>query len=173
MNRRFWGLTLALLLLVPCAAGQGQGQRRTPEPTIRLPEDQALDQALSEMLAAWQVGDLEALHLFFADDVTVVSGAFEPPIVGWTNYAKAYQLQRQRIQQPRMERRNTLVHLRGNLAWASYQWEFAALVDGKPMVARGHTSLVLEKRRDRWVILHNHTSTVGEPQMTSPPAPQP
>ena len=34
---------------------------------------------ISEMLGAWQVGDVDKLHKDYADDVTVVNGAYAPP----------------------------------------------------------------------------------------------
>jgi len=168
MKRRLMAAAVTLILL---AGGLLAGQRKA-DPPMRLTEEQAADLAISEMLAAWQIGDVETLRGYHADDLTVVSGGFEPPIVGWANYAQAYTRQRQRVIQPRIERRNTLMHVKGTMAWASYQWEFGALVEGKPSVARGHTTLVLEKRRDRWIVLHNHTSVISD---TGPeqPATQP
>jgi ketosteroid isomerase-like protein len=164
MKRRSMAATLALLVLLAVPLGA----QRKADPPMRLTEEQAVDLAISEMLAAWQIGDLETLRGYHADDLTVVSGGFEPPIVGWANYAQAYARQRQRVIQPRIERRNTLVHVKGTIAWASYQWEFGALVEGKPSVARGHTTLVLEKRRDRWIVLHNHTSVVTDASPAQP-----
>ena len=46
---------------------------------------------IGEMLGAWQVGDVDAMHKFYADDATFTSGAFEPPIVGFQNYVASYQ----------------------------------------------------------------------------------
>jgi uncharacterized protein (TIGR02246 family) len=129
-----------------------------------LPDDRAIDLVISEMLGAWQIGDLERLHKFYADDVVVVSGAWEPPVTGWDNYAKAYQRQRERTQRVTMDRTNTLIRVLGNTSWASYQWQFSGVVDGTPMVARGQTTLVLEKQKDRWMIIHNHTSLIPEAQ---------
>ncbi len=147
--------------------------------TIPIPDERSIDIVISEMIGAWQIGDIERLHKTYGDDVIVVSGAWEPPVVGWENYLKSYQTQRARIQSPLMERYNTYVKADGNVGWASYQWEFKATVDGNPMSARGQTTLVLEKRNGRWVIVHNHTSLVSgapaaptaapaKPQQTQP-----
>ena len=126
--------------------------------TMPMPDERAIDIVISEMIGAWQIGDVERLHKAYADDVVMVSGAWEPPVIGWDKYLQAYQQQRTRIQSPLMERYNTYVKADGNVGWASYQWEFKAAVDGNPMNARGQTTLVLEKRNGRWVIVHNHTS---------------
>jgi uncharacterized protein (TIGR02246 family) len=158
---------------------QSRDQKKSGNSTealVRLPDDQAIELAISEMLGAWQVGNVEMLHKYYADDVTVVSGAWEPPLVGWANFVQAYQRQRERMQGGRMDRVNTYIKVTGNVAWAVYQWDFAAIVDGKPIGARGHTTLILEKRADRWLIVQNHTSIVSEtqaPQQAPPPAPKP
>jgi len=73
-------------------------------------------------------------------------------------------------QQVRLDRSNTLIRVApsGNLAWASYQWEFTAVVDGVPSSAFGHTTLIFEKRNDNWLIVHNHTSLVQASQAAAP-----
>ena len=164
-----------LVLLVCCGAVLAQTKQRKEakppksEPVVRLPDEQTIDLRVSEMLAAWQIGDVEMLHKYYADDVAVVSGTWEPPLLGWANFAQAYLTQRKRMESGRLDRRNTTIRVNGNLAWVVYQWEFSALVDGKPTTANGHTTLVLEKRNDRWLIVHNHTSIV--PEMREAPAP--
>ncbi len=138
-----------------------------------LPDDRAIDMTISEMLGAWQIGDVERLHKYYSDDVVVVSGAWEPPVVGWNSYVQAYQKQRERTQNVRLDRVNTVVKVDGNIGWANYQWEFGATVDNSPMVVRGQTTLILEKRKDQWIIVHNHTSLVQQATRTPPAAPSP
>ena len=146
----------------------------TPAPTVIAPDEQKIDTAIGEMLGAWQLGDIEKLHAHFADDVDAVNGMWAPPVVGWPNYLTSYQSQRARTQQVRLDRSNTLIRISpgGSTAWACYQWEFTAVVDGVPVSAFGHTTLVFEKRNNAWLIVHNHTSLVQAPQ-ANPPAAQP
>jgi ketosteroid isomerase-like protein len=163
------GAALLLALASPAAA-QKKKKNDTPQPSDDKPilpkgDDQQIDYLISEMLGAWQVGDIEKLHKDYADDVSVVSGTWAPPVFGWATYLAAYQQQRARMQQVRMDRINTYTKINGNNAWACYQWDFSAVVDGQPTQAQGQTTLVLEKRTDHWVIVHNHTSV--------PPATQP
>jgi len=173
----YWLVVGLLLLLFSGAVALGQrkeSKEKKKELLAGLPEEQVINADLSEMLAAWQIGNVELLHKHYADDVTVVSGAWEPPLMGWTNYVKAYQGQQQRMQGGNLDRVNTYVNVKGNIAWAAYQWQFSALVDGKPTSARGHTSLILEKRNGRWLIVHNHTSIVPEVREVTPaPSPKP
>jgi len=141
--------------------------------SIPMPDEQRIDYRISEMLGAWQLGDVDRLHEVYADDAVFVSGIWEPPVFGWTNYLPVYQRQRARMQQVRMDRVNTFIKVNGAVGWACYQWDFGGTVDGQPMTSRGQTTLVFEKRNNLWVIVHNHTSAAqGAPTTTQPqPAP--
>ena len=148
--------------------------------TIPMPDQQQIDYNISEMLGAWQLGDVDRLHKNYADDAVFVSGLWEPPVFGWSNFLPLYQLQRARMQQVRLDRVNTYIKVSGAVGWACYQWDFSGTVDGQPMTARGKTTLLFEKRNDRWLIVHNHTSvaqaappTTAQPQQPAAPANSP
>ena len=142
-------------------------------PIIPLTDEQQIDYMISEVLGAWQVGDIERLHKAYADEVVVVSGAYAPPVMGWNSYLASYQQQKARMQQVRMDRMNTYIKVDGNVGWACYQWDFSGMVDGQPSEAQGQTTLVLEKRNNHWVIVHNHTSLVPMAPPTTPAGTQP
>jgi len=173
-------LPIAILLMVGLMfAGPVNAQKKkktdTPapaNPVNSLPDEQRIDYGIGQMLGAWQLGDTATMHKFYADDVSVVAGTWTPPAIGWTNYLAAYQMQRARMQQVRLDRSNTLIRVdpSGTFAWACYQWEFSAVVDGAPSAAEGQTTLVLQKRNNDWLIVHNHTSIV---QASQPAAPAP
>jgi ketosteroid isomerase-like protein len=186
-------LALAMIvLLAACAspaAAQKDKKKKQPaitpadstNPLVPMADENQIDYMVSEMLGAWQLGDVDKLHKDYADDVTVVNGAYAPPIVGWTNYLAVYQQQRARMQQVRMDRSNSLIRVAGNVGWICYQWDFAATADGQPTAAQGQTTLVVEKRNNHWIIVHNHTSMVRQltpgPNATgasgTPPSSQP
>jgi ketosteroid isomerase-like protein len=175
---------IALLLLGsgrPLASQKNNKNAKEPDVSgiaslMPLPDPQAIELMLSQMLAAWQIGDEELLHSFYAEDVLVVSGAWEPPLRGWAAYLHAYQAQRARTQAARLERTNTFTKVLGTSAWCTYQWEFNGQVDGALTNAVGQTTLVLEKRGSEWLIVANHTSVAPAPQRPLPssavPAPQ-
>jgi ketosteroid isomerase-like protein len=136
---------------------------------LNLPDQQQIDTQISMMLGAWQVGDTDKMHTYYADDVLVVSGGPQPPISGWANYVLAYQSQRGHMSSVRLDRSNTFTKVTGNTAWSTYQWNFNGLVDGKNTAAQGHTTLALEKRDGHWLIVLNHTSLgEGVPTVTAP-----
>jgi ketosteroid isomerase-like protein len=166
-------LAFSLALATTAAAQKKKKKDATPPPastsnTMAMPDEQRIDYLISEMLGAWQVGDVDKLHKCIADDVSVVNGFWAPPVIGWENYVASYKSQRLRTQQVRLDRTNTLIRLAGKFAWASYQWDFSAVVDGQPGAAQGQTTLVFEKRGDDWVVVHNHTSLVQASQPVTP-----
>jgi len=136
-------------------------------------EEQQIDVQISTMLGAWQINDLDKLHQTYAEDVILVSGNWAPPIVGWANFAAMYQQQRAHMQQVHMDRLNTYIKVQGTFAWACYQWDFSANVDGQASAARGQTTLVFEKENGRWLIVHNHTSLVQALGALAPFRPDP
>jgi ketosteroid isomerase-like protein len=151
---------------------------------VPLSDEQQIDYTLSDMLGAWQLGDVDKLRADYGDDVVVVNGSWAPPIFGWTNYLAIYQQQRARMQQVRMDRFNTFIKVSGTVGWACYQWEFAGVVDGQRTESQGQTTVVLEKRNNHWVIVLNHTSLAprvpqaapasapsGQQQPAKPPSP--
>ena len=161
--------------LAPAAAQKDKKKKKEeaqPTATLKtlqaMPDNQQIEYLISEMLGAWQIGDVEKLHSTYADDIAMVSGGWTPPVIGWANYAPIFQAQRARMQRVRMDRSNTFIWVNGNTGWACYQWDFSADVDGQPIQSRGQTTVVVVKRNDHWIIVENHTSlSPGGPQ-TSP-----
>ena len=177
MSRR--GIAVLALAASLCTAGfvHGQNQKNKQKnadssgnTSSVLPENQAIYLLVSQMLGAWQAGDAEDMHKFYADDVMVISGAWEPPLVGWVNYARAYQAQFARTSGCRLERINSYIKMAGDTAWVTYQWKFVGNVDGKRAEAFGHTTLLLQKRAGSWLVVLNHTSAIptDEPSAGTP-----
>jgi ketosteroid isomerase-like protein len=177
-NLNFLMLAASLVGCLPLLANgqatqkQNQKKQQDSQSTavaspIPPPDSQAIDMAISQMLGAWQVGDVDLMHKSYADDVTIVSGQWEPPILGWANYVKAYQAQRARTQGDRLERSNSYTKITGETAWCTYQWHYTGQINGVPAAAFGHTTLVLEKRAGNWLIVLNDTSVVPVSQPAS------
>lgn len=183
--RKTFLLVIAAAVLLTCglpAAAQKEKKNKkdkTPpadssNTLIPMSDEQLIDYTISEVLGAWQIGDVDKLHKDYADDVSIVSGSWGPPVIGWTNYLAIYQQQRARMQQVRLDRSNTFIKVSGTVAWACYQWDFGAVVDGQQAGSQGQTTVVLEKRNNHWVIVHNHTSFVqGAPAAAPTNMPQP
>jgi len=121
-------LLLGAVLFLACAAPAGAQKKKKnePPPTENKPviptgDEQQIDYMISEMLGAWQLGDIERLRKAYADDVAIVNGIWAPPVFTWTNYLAVFQQQHARMQQVRMDRSNTYIKLSGNFGWACYQ----------------------------------------------------
>lgn len=145
---------------------------QSPMPTVPVPVSDEIDRDIGEMLAAFQLGKIEMMHKYYSDNAVFVSGAYAPPIVGWQNYVVDYQRSLAAFQGMQLIRRNTNVFVHGDIAWASYQWEFLSSYQNKPYSAHGQTTLILQKVGESWLIVHNHTSQVCD-QVPEQPQPQP
>jgi uncharacterized protein (TIGR02246 family) len=178
---RIFALALIMAMLNFCAvASQAQQKDKkkkkdpalvdnnSSNPVVPLTDEQQIDYMISEVLGAWQIGDSDRMHKDYADDVSVVRGDWQPPVLGWSNYETLYKQQRAKMQQVRMDRSNTYIKVNGNTAWACFQWDFAAVIDGNPSAARGQSTYVMVKRDNRWLIAHDHTSVVQSVQPQSP-----
>ena len=139
-------------------------------PAVPVPDAQVIDHDIGEMLGAFQVGNVEAVHKYYSDNATFVRGTFDPPLVGWANYVKTYQQQRAAFPGMQVIRRNTSIFVHADVSWVSYQWQFESTFNGKPFSARGQTTLVLNKAGDNWLIVHNHTSEICPDTATPAPA---
>ena len=181
-TQKVFPLLVAAALSLTCVSNATAQKKKKNEPPpqvdssntiVPLGDEQQIDYMLSEMLGAWQLGDIEKLHKVYADDVSLVNGSWAPPVLGWANYLAVYQQQRARMQQVRMDRTNTYIKVNGTVGWACYQWDFAAVVDGQQTESQGQTTVVVEKRNNHWVIVHNHTSLAPKVQnapANTPPA---
>lgn len=167
-----WGRILAAVacvLAMSSGAWAGQNKKKQTKSTEQakqqpslppLPAAEQIDHNIGEMLAGFQVGDVELMHKYYADNATFVRSTYDPPLSGWQNYAALYNQQRSQFQGIQLIRRNTFIFPHGDVAWACYQWEFTAQFNGGPYEARGQTTLVFNKIGDQWLIVHNHTSQV-------------
>jgi ketosteroid isomerase-like protein len=164
--------TAFLLAIAAPAHAQKTKIKQVPEPpSAPVAGNHVIDLAIAQMLGAWQVGDVEKMHKFYADDVLVVSEAWQPPIYTWANYLPAYESQHSRMFAIHFERTNTVIRVKDNSAWATYQWELNTTVDGNKIFARGDTTLVFEKRDGNWLIVLNHTAVT--PDAAPAPAAKP
>jgi len=181
IHKFFLFLMAAALCLACVSPAAAQKKKKTERPPTAensnllaaMSDEQQIDYVLSEMLGAWQLGDIEKLHKDYADEVSLVNGSWAPPVIGWTNYLAVYQQQRARMQQVRLERSNTYIKVSGTVGWACYQWDFSAIVDGQSAESQGQTTVILEKRNNHWVIVHNHTSLAPKMQPAAPTNAQP
>jgi uncharacterized protein (TIGR02246 family) len=135
-------------------------------------EEEKIEAVLAAVIDAYRAGDYTAMGQYYAADVTMVSGDYNPPVVGWKEAETRYRQIHTNLAGVELIRENTRITRRGNFAWAVYQWRFAAMMGKEGVAAVGHTTLLLEKRRGHWIIVHNHTSALMPPPAPEKPAPK-
>jgi ketosteroid isomerase-like protein len=173
----------AVILLVASGVWAQKNKKNQPAadqplPSMPMSATDEIEHDIGEMLAAQQLGNMELMHKYYSDSATFVSSDYGPPIVGWKNWAAGYERQKAAFQQMQIIRRNTFIYTHADVAWATYQWDFAAmLATGKGYDARGQTTLVFNKVGNDWVIVHNHTavdcSSLAPVEATPPAAAAP
>src|SRR6202790_2621586 len=79
---------LSLTCVFPAAAQKEKKKKADAAPStnrskmlIPVSDEQQIDYTLSEMLGAWQLGDIEKLHRDYAAAVAIVNGSWAPPIL--------------------------------------------------------------------------------------------
>ena len=153
-NAKFFALVLSLLLCASSTLAQKKNKNQQPSDNTPPPSDQKLpmapgdelDNDIGQMLGALQVGNVDAMHKYYADNATFVSSTYAPPIVGFETWAAGYQRQRAGFSGMQIVRRNTVIFPHGDVAWATYQWEFSGLqTSGAPYSAKGQTTLVFNR----------------------------
>jgi ketosteroid isomerase-like protein len=181
----FFAIAVCVSLLLACAAplpARGKDQKKKKDnskseapatPIIPMPDEKQIDYLISGMLGAWQVGDVERMHEYYSDDVSVVKSIWEPPVMGWAKYAQLYKQERNNMEKVRLDRSNTFIWVNGNTAWACYQWDFSGVIGGQLQGARGQTTLVLVKKDNHWLIVHDHSNVVERAQAKPAPSPAP
>ena len=111
------------------------------------------------MLAGFELGNVEMMHKYYADNVTFVSGDYAPPIVGWQNYVPLYQRQATAFSGMQLVRRNTIIFPHGDVAWAMYQWEFDSRIQ-RAAVQRARPNNV-DLQQDRWELADRAQPHIG------------
>lgn len=128
-----------------------------------------IEKVLVAVVKAFRTGDYETMGQYYDKDCVVVSSAsYNPPVVGWESLFKIYQATHARLSSAEMIRENTIIRWEGKIAWVTYQWKFFQTVGNNVSAFQGHTTLVLQKKRRRWLIVHNHTSAIPAPRDDAP-----
>ncbi|MFQ5817871.1 MAG: YybH family protein [Terriglobia bacterium] len=162
-----------LLLGLLGLSGQSLARPRPDKPGKRDKEAEKIEQVVAGLIAAYRAGDYDAMERYYAPEVIMVSFLHEVPLVGWARIRQAYQLRDSGQQNVELLREDTRIERRGKLAWVYYRWSFVGRVGNQLVTTLGHTTLILEKRGRRWLIVHNHSSPVPSPDRPAGPRPLP
>jgi uncharacterized protein (TIGR02246 family) len=164
----FAAATVALFMLASPAARGQEEKKQASEAKPASVNFRALIQSLYD---AWSDLDAAKAAPFYAKEADHVFFDITPlKYTGWTEYAEgvpkafaAYSSGKFTVG------KDFKVHRHGNLAWATATWRAELLKkDGAKENAEGRYTVVLEKRGDDWLIVHEHMSVPAPP----PPTPK-
>lgn len=175
------GATILLALVVAAVGASrlsAQQQHAHPAATRPLQADTVLrgDAAqvgatVRALFAAIERGDLVALDSLYAgDSATIVEGAGINR--GWADY-RDHHLGPELKQMTNFRYRPFEIEARtaGNLAWATFRYALSGNMGTQALDLVGRGTAILERRGNRWLLRHTHTSYRTR-RPTDPPMPQ-
>ncbi len=131
-----------------------------PSVTIGQSDDAAAVRRVVEAAAAYtQANNVAALDTLFAPDpwLRIIEGAGVNN--GWVDYRDHHlKPELERFQNFRLRYFDIEAQVRGNVAWAAFRYEVAFDSPQGHTESEGRGTAILEKRGDRWLIVHRHTS---------------
>lgn len=124
-------------------------------------EKTAIRAVLDNYITSVENEDMELYGKNVAHDAEMVNfGAFGDPIVGWEALEKLISGQNEVLSQTKITASGVSIQIvpSGKFAWATSLWNFKAMMGENPVEWPVRCSWVLEKRENRWVIIHFHKS---------------
>ncbi|KPK69986.1 hypothetical protein AMJ87_09540 [candidate division WOR_3 bacterium SM23_60] len=124
-------------------------------------ETAAVNAVLDSYMQAVVNEDMEAYSENVAHDAAMVNfGGFGDPISGWAALQDVMEQQNAALSETHIEVRDLDIHVSpdGKLAWATCLWTLTAKMGEDPITLSLRCTWVLEKRADKWVIVHFHKS---------------
>lgn len=158
---------IALTLVIGCAlAGRSAYAAADDEAAVRA--------VITQHAAAHETGDVAAIEKLWVQDETATvaeGGSFN---YGWAEFRDHHlRPEMEAMKKVKFPLENIKVHVKGNLAWATYSYRMSGEYKARPFDSAGAATMVLEKRGDKWLIVHEHTSTKRRPPAANPPAAKP
>jgi ketosteroid isomerase-like protein len=114
---------------------------------------------IEALFAAAERGDVVALDTLYAgDDLTVIEGAGIDRT--WAHY-RDHHLgpELEAFRNFRYRPSQIEPHVVGAFAWATFRYSLQADYQGQALDHVGRGTAILERRGDRWVVRHTHTSS--------------
>lgn len=128
----------------------------------RTDERMAIKAGIDAWINAVELRDNSLLPQVVAQDADLVwigAGA-DDWLVGFEALESAMQAQNAALDEIHIQVSEETIHIspEEETAWATNQWVFNGKIGGQPMVMNLRCTWILEKRQDRWVIVHFHKS---------------
>ncbi len=152
--RTHW-LLLALVTTAACTIERGDV--RTPSGQPPEADTAAVRKAIEATARAFETGDLASLDTIYHDSVLVFeSGGIDR---GWLSYRNEHLApELEVLSDRRFDIEGIRIRIARTTAWATFRFTLEATRDGKRISASGVGTMVFQKLRGRWRLVHSHTS---------------
>jgi uncharacterized protein (TIGR02246 family) len=128
--------------------------------------EKAVKDVLDKFAESYARRDLNSAMSLIAPDADVViygTGADEKRI-GQKEIKAQFERDWAQIEEPALEYKWVSISASGNVAWAAIDSVFKGKMDGQNLKLQSRVTEVLEKRGDRWLIVHGHFSFPDQSQ---------
>ncbi len=154
MKSRF---CLTVLIILLAVVGSLRSDDR------RLPEEE-IGAVLVQYVKCVEEEDMAAYAANIDHDPKMVNfGAFGEPIVGWEALRQVMESQNAGLDSIQIDQSDVRIHILpdGASAWATSLWRFTAKADGGSVDLPVRCTWILEKRENRWLLVHFHKSVAA------------
>jgi ketosteroid isomerase-like protein len=120
-----------------------------------------IETVLAEYVASIEDEDMDLYAQVIAHDPQMVNfGAFGAPILGWGALKKIMAEQNAALSETKITVNDLDISIPeiGKLAWATSLWKLRTLMNGNPIELHIRCTWILERRANRWIIIHFHKS---------------
>jgi len=122
-------------------------------------EEAAVRRVVEAVASMQQANDIAGLDTLFAPDpwVEIIEGSGVNH--GWTDYRNNH-LKPELVEMQHLRFRffDIVPQVRGKVAWAPFRYELAADTPTGHVEVEGRGTAILERRGERWLVVHLHTS---------------
>ncbi len=128
-------------------------------------EEQAIRTTILKSAEGWSSLNPDNNDAIYTSDSHAVFFDVAPmQYTGWSNYKDGFRKAFGGFQDAKVTINDDLqAHHSGNLGWGTTTWKLVAHTkDGKEMQLEGRATLVLEKQKGKWVIVHEHYSVPAQ-----------
>lgn len=150
-------LLRATLIVLCCTTLASAQSAATPART----DADEVKATLVSMWAAIEAGDAERYAAFVHPDFTQFGESDPYLLEGKAREVRSMTEYLQRAKGVHTEMHNAQVTVRGNVAWITYYWTDAGMVNGTRTTSEGKSTRIFVKENGRWLCIHGHYTLRG------------
>lgn len=150
-------LLRATLIVLCCTTLASAQSAATPART----DADEVKATLVSMWAAIEAGDAERYAAFVHPDFTQFGESDPYLLEGKPREVRSMTEYLQRAKGVHTEMHNAQVTVRGNVAWITYYWTDAGMVNGTRVTSEGKSTRIFVKENGRWLCIHGHYTLRG------------